>query len=170
MKKGWKPLPVVFKIIFIILAMRAFFSIASLAPSFNQGFDFFGFTFYGLYAINLIFVIKTLLPAVLLVCMFQRYRHTWMAAAGYFFVMALSIFFTLRNAPEMLQRVMEQMPGMFHVPDGLDEYEFQKMLMLSLKGSVIFSALFELAIMVIFLARRKYFSVEEKSSGEELSS
>jgi len=170
MSKGWKPLPVILKIIFVILVFRVFFSIFSISPSFDNGFDIFGFTLYGLYAVNIFFILKTLLPLVILVCMHQRYRHTWIIAVVYFFFMSMSILFTLTNSADMLQRFLEQMPAMFELPAGMNENEFQKMLLLSLKVSVVFSALFELGIAVLFFVKRKYFSdftVGEKFPPEE---
>ncbi|HNW90385.1 MAG TPA: hypothetical protein PKN48_12030 [Bacteroidales bacterium] len=173
MSKGWKPLPVILKIVFVILISRVFFSVFSISPSFDNGFDIFGFTLYGLYAVNIFFILKTLLPLVILVCMYQRYRHTWIIAVVYFFFMSVSLMFTLTNSTEMLQRILEQMPDMFELPTGMDENEFQKLLLISLKVSVVFSALFELAIAVLFLVKRKYFSrftLEENFPPEEKSS
>ena len=170
MNNGWKPLPVILKIIFVILVTRVFLSVFSLSPSFNKGFDFFGYTLYGLYAVNTVFIFKVLLPLTILICMYQRFRHTWLVAVICFFVMSMSIFFTLTNSAGMLERVLEQMPGMFEIPAGISENDFQKMLVLSLKVSVVFSALFELAIMAIFLVKRKYFSdfsEKEKISPED---
>lgn len=173
MNKGWKPLPVILKIVFVILISRVFFSVFSISPSFDNGFDIFGFTFYGLYAIYIFFILKTLLPLVILVCMYQRYRHTWIIAVVYFLFMSVSLMFTLTNSTEMLQQILDQMPDMFTLPSGMDENEFQKLLLISLKVSVVFSALFELAIAVLFFIKRKYFSDfirEETFPPEEKSS
>jgi hypothetical protein len=167
MNKGWKPLPVILKIIFVLLVTRVFLSVFSLSPSFNKGFDFFGYTLYGLYAVNAVFIFKVLLPLAILVFMYQRIRHAWIVAVSYFFIMSLSIFFTLTNTANMLERVLEQMPGMFKIPAGITENDFQKLLVLSLKVSIVFSALFELAILIIFLVKRKYFS--EFSEKEKIS-
>jgi hypothetical protein len=170
MSKGWKPLPIILKIIFVILISRVFFSIFSISPSFDNGFDIFGFTLYGLYAVNIFFILKTLLPLIILVCMYQRYRHTWIIAVVYFFFMSMSILLTLTNAAGMLQQLLEQMPNMFELPAGMDENEFQNLLMISLKVSVVFSSLFEIGIAVVFFVKRKYFSdvtVEENSPPEE---
>jgi len=167
MDKGWKPLPVLLKIIMVILMFRVFSSVFSLSPSFEQGFDFCGYTFYGLYAINFLFIFKTLLPLVIVVCMIKRYRHTWIAAAAYFLCMSMSIFLSLWNSGVMLIRLQEQMPGMFNVPAGIDENDFQKMLNLSFKASIVFSALFEMTIMLMFIIKRKYFSEQENISSDE---
>lgn len=170
MSKGWKPLPVILKIIFVILVSRVFFSVFSISPSFDNGYDVFGFTLYGLYAVNIFFILKTLLPLVILVCMYQRYRHTWIIAMVYFLFMSMSVLFTLTNSADMLARLLEQMPDMFELPAGMDENQFQKLLLLSLRVSVVFSALFELGITALFFVKRKYFSdftVEEKFPPEE---
>lgn len=170
MTKGWKPLPVILKIIFVILIFRVFFSIFSISPSFDNGFDIFGFTLYGLYAVNVFFILKTLLPLIVLVCMFRRYRHTWIIAVVYFFFMSMSILFTLTNSMDILQRILEQIPNMVELPAGMDENEFQNLLMISLKVSVVFSSLFEMGIAVLFFVKRKYFSdvtVEENFPPEE---
>lgn len=171
MDKGWKPLPVILKIILVITMFRVFSSVLSLSPSYEQGFDFCGTTFYGLYAINFLFIFKTLLPLVIIVCMLKRYRHTWIAAAAYFLCMSLSIFLSLRNSGVLMIRLQEQMPGVFTAPAGIDENDFQKMLSLSFKASIVFSALFEMTIMLMFIIKRKYFS-EQKSipSDEQLPS
>jgi len=90
--------------------------------------------------------------------MYKRYNHIWLVAVIYFFILSLSIIFTLVNVSDMLERILEQMPGVFEIPAGIDENDFKNMLLLSLKISIVFSALFELAIMIIFLVKRVYFS------------
>lgn len=166
MNKGWKPLPVILKIIFVILAFRVFNSIFSLSFSFEQGFDFFGFTFYGLYAINVFTVVKILVPIIILVEMFQRNSYTWIVAAIYFFILAVSTLLSLMNLTDMVARIMEQMPEFFQVPEGIDENDYLTVINTAFTFSVIFSAAFELAIMIIFLVKRKYFSeyISDKKS------
>lgn len=158
MNSGWKPLPVILKIIFVVLAIRVFFSIFSIAPSFDKGFDFFGYTLYGLYAINVVFIFKILLPLIIMFVMHKRKSYTWIAAAIYFFVISLSIFLTLTNMTDMLERMMEQMPQVFQVPPSLSEDDYYAMVKIAMAFSIVFSALFELAIMIIFIVKRKYFS------------
>ncbi|HOV10565.1 MAG TPA: hypothetical protein PLT47_08460 [Bacteroidales bacterium] len=157
MNNGWKPLPVILKIIYVILMFRVFFSFFSLSPSFDQGFDFFGFTLYGLIAINIVFIFKVLLPLVILLCMHKRYMHTWLIAVAYFLVSSLSVLFNLMNTSAMLARALEQMPELFQIPQGISEDEFSTMLKIAFALSIIFSALFELAIMILFFVKRKYF-------------
>lgn len=157
MNNGWKPLPVILKIIYVILVFRVFFSFLSLSPSFDKGFDFFGFTLYGLIAINIVFIFKVLLPLVILVCMHKRYVHTWLIAVVYFLVSSLSVFFNLMNTSAMLSRALEQMPEIFQVPQGISEDEFTTMLKIAFGFSIVLSALFELVIMIIFYVKRKYF-------------
>jgi len=157
MNNGWKPLPVILKIIYVILMFRVFFSFFSLSPSFDQGFDFFGFTLYGLIAINIVFIFKVLLPLVILLCMHKRYMHTWLIAVAYFLVSSLSVLFNLMNTSAMLARALEQMPELIQIPQGISEDEFSTMLKIAFALSIIFSALFELAIMILFFVKRKYF-------------
>jgi len=158
MNKGWKPLPVILKIIFVILVFRAFYSVFSLSPSFDKGFDFFGFTLFGLYAINTIFIFKTVLPIIILIGMFYRYQHIWIVAAIYFFVFALGMLFTIGIADNMLERIIEQVPELFKVPAGVSEDYYLGLVNAALVISILFSASFELAMMIIFIVKRKYFT------------
>lgn len=169
MNKGWKPLPVILKIIFVILVFRAFYSVFSLSPSFDKGFDFFGFTLYGLYAINTIFIFKTVLPIIILIGMFHRYQHIWIVAVIYFFVFALGMFLTIGIADNMLERIIEQVPELFQIPEGISENDYQGLLNAALVISILFSASFELAMMIIFIIKRKYFTEfdPEKTSSPE---
>jgi hypothetical protein len=166
MNKGWKPLPVILKIIFVILTFRVFNSFFSLSFSFEQGFDFFGFTFYGLYAVNVFTVFKILVPIIILFEMFQRNSYTWIVAAIYFFLFSISTLLSLMNMTDMVERIMEQMPEMFQVPPGLDENDYLAIIKIAFTFSIVFSAAFELAIMIIFIVKRKYFSeyISDKKS------
>ena len=65
--------------------------------------------------------------------------------------------FNLSNTSAILGRALEQMPEMFQVPQGISEDEFSAMLKVAFAFSIVFSALFELAIMIIFYVKRKYF-------------
>lgn len=167
MNKGWKPLPVVLKIIFIILVFRSFLAVFSLSPSYNNGYEFFVWTLYGLYAINGVFILNLLLPLILLVGMFQRYSKIWIVGVIYFFIFTLSTLFSLANTTEMLGKIIGQMPEMFQLPAGMDENDFQKLLSITLSLSIIFTAAFNLTMMIFFAVKRKYFLLNPEEISPE---
>jgi hypothetical protein len=156
MEKGWKPMPVILKIIWIILIVNTFFAVLAIAGVYSNGFDFLGIPMYGMYAINVFFLVKIVLPVVLIVGMHQRYRWIWMIAAGYYFLFAINAALSIMLIEETSVKVMEQVS---EIPQGIDEESFVMILRMALILSFIFSTLFNLAVMIFFIIKRKYFQV-----------
>jgi hypothetical protein len=156
MEKGWKPMPVILKIVWIILIVNAFFSLLALGGIYSNGFDFMGFPLYGLYAINVLFLTKIVLPVVIIVGMHQRYRWVWIVAAGYYLMFAINGFASIDLVEETKIKIFEQMP---EIPEGVTEELYYQMINWVLVLSFILSALFDLTLMIFILIKRKYFSI-----------
>jgi hypothetical protein len=156
MEKGWKPMPVIIKIIWILLLVEAFFAILSVSAAYSNGFEFMGFSLYGMIAVNVFFFAKIAIPIVLIIGMHQRYAWIWVAAIIYYLVFAINGFANIPLAGEMQNKVMAQMPD---VPEGMTE----DMYYLTVHSAIIFflvtASLFNVAVMILTFIKRKYFAV-----------
>jgi hypothetical protein len=159
-EKGWKPMPVILKIIWIILIVNTFFALLALGGIYSNGFDFMGFPLYGLYAINVFFLIRIVLPVVIIVGMHQRYGWIWILAAVYYLLFAINSATSILLVEETLIKVMGQLS---EIPEGIDEESFVMILRMTLILSFIFNILFNLAAMIILIVKRKYFALIKHS-------
>jgi hypothetical protein len=154
MEKGWKPMPVILKIIWIILIVNTFFALLSIGGIYNVGFDFMGFSLYGMYAINVFFLTKLVLAILIIVGMHQRYGWIWMVAVGYYLLFAINGFTSIINIDEAQNKILEQMP---EIPEGVSEELYYQLIHWTLILSFVFTGLFNLAIMILIFLKRKYF-------------
>jgi len=156
MEKGWKPMPVILKIIWILLIIQTFFAVLSIASYYNLGFEFMGYILYGMGAINVFFFAKIALPVILIIGIHQRYTWIWMAAILYYLVFAINGFACIPLAGEMQSKIMEQMPG---VPEGITEDMYLQMVRWIIILSLVTASLFNVAVMILIFIKRKYFTV-----------
>jgi hypothetical protein len=174
MEKGMKPMPVIFKIVWIILIINSSFSLMGIAGIYAIGFDFMGMALYGLYAINVFFLVKIALPIVLIVGMHQRYGWIWIFGLGLFLLYALNNAVTLQFIVEPLNKMMEQMSEqMTELPEGIDEEKFARIMRLAFEMVIVFSMLINLTVALFFILKRKFFttvSPAEPPSETELPS
>jgi hypothetical protein len=158
MNKGWKPMPVIIKVIWVILLVETIFAVLSIAAVYNTGFEFMGFAMYGMIAIDVFFVVKIALPIVIIIGMHQRYGWIWIVAVLFYLMFAVNGFASFALINELQTKVLEQMPS---IPEGISEDLYYNILHWSLVISLITGALFNLAIMIIVFVKRKYFTLIE---------
>ncbi len=158
--KGWKPMPVILKIIWILLIVEAFFAILTIASVYGNGFDFMGFSLYGMLALDIFFVAKIALPVVLIIGMHQRYGWIWIVAVAYYFLFAVNGFASISNLGEMQNKILEQMP---EIPEGITEEMYYRIIQWALIISMVMGSLFNIAIVILVFIKRKYFIVVRHS-------
>jgi hypothetical protein len=156
MDKGWKPMPVILKIIWILLIVEAFFAILTIASVYGNGFDFMGFSMYGMLALDIFFVAKIALPIVLIIGMHQRCGWIWIVALGYYLLFAVNGFVSIGNIAEIQNKMLEQMP---EIPEGITEELYYQIIHWTIIFSLIMGSLFNVAIMILIFIKRKYFLV-----------
>lgn len=154
METGWKPMPVIVKIIWIIMIVGASLSLFTLLSVYSQGTDLVGITFYGLTAVNLVFVINLLLPVLLIVGIYKRFKYIWAAVVVYFVLIAVDALFSIPLIDNKVMMLAEQQS------DSIEEigeemfYTIGRAVMLIM---IVMGAAFNLAIAIIFYLKRKYF-------------
>jgi hypothetical protein len=153
---GWKPLPVLLKIIWIFTLLGAFFAIFLIFSVYGKGFELFGIPIYGIIAVNLEFFLDMALPVLLLVAMIMRYRWTWILGTVYFIFFAVNALFGLSGLEEKLAAAMAEMPEMPVVP-GMDPADFNEIMYWSSFAGLILGSVIDAAIALAFILKRKYF-------------
>jgi hypothetical protein len=154
--KGWKPMPVILKIIWIILIVQTFFSVLTIASVYGNGFDFMGNSFSDKWALNVFFIIKLAFPIVLILGMHQRYNWIWVFAIAYFLILVVDGFANLSIMNVLQNKILEQMP---ETPEGISEEMYLQMIRMILIISLVAGSLFNLAILILFAVKRKYFAL-----------
>lgn len=152
-KHGWKPLPVILKIIWILLLIGAFFSLFSVFTAPQSGYSLFGQTIYGLWAANSMFIVNILLPVVLLIAMFNRYRWTWIYGAVLYLLLIINESFIFKGMDATINQIMSQFPEEYFelVPN------MPQIMKLSFIVGTIIGLLIDVFFMVMFIMKRKYF-------------
>jgi hypothetical protein len=151
---GWKPMPVILKVIWVMLLIGAIFSIFSVIGAFDAGFDLPGIHLERMMAVNVAFVMNMVLPVLLLIAMFRRHRGTVAFAVIYFLFFVVNSLFVLQQIDAKIEMVLSQMPEMGE--ELSDEYMYL-MARYTIIFTALFSAAFNLAILIIFLVKRNYF-------------
>ena len=171
METGWKPMPVIIKIFWIIMIVDAFFAIFSIFSVYSAGFDLVGIPFYGLPAVNIVFFLNLVLPILLIIGIYKRYRFVWIAIAVYFVFVAVN---SLMTIPLIDTKIAQFAEGMSDTIGQMGEALFYQTMHLAILFSLILSAGFNLAITIIFLVKRNYFmkakEISETNNDQELLS
>ena len=154
METGWKPMPVIIKIIWIIMIVNASLSLFTLISVYSQGTDLVGITFYGLTAVNLVFVINLLLPVLLIVGIYKRFKYIWAAVVVYFVFIAVDALLSIPLIGSKVTMLAEQQGESI---EKLGEELFYKIAHFTLLIMIIMGAAFNMAIAIIFFIKRKYF-------------
>ena len=161
MEYGWKPLPVVLKVIFILEAVGLFFSCLSVSSAFETGFDYFGQHLEGTTAVNIFFLTNIVLPVTLLVGFWMKQKWGLIFSILYFFYCGINTLFGYLNIDKAIALVKTQM-----VPNPLVTDDI-------FRASAIIGILlgfsFNIACMILVIVKRKYF-FENKNNEEELPS
>ncbi len=111
-EKGWKPLPDLLKVLFVILLIFAIsifysagFNYRTNYPSLMLGMPIYGITaaiYIGLYAAGTI---------VLLIALWNRYDWAWKYGAAYFAYSILDRLLVLTNMPMIAEQIISQFPS-----------------------------------------------------------
>jgi|WetSurMetagenome_2_1015567.scaffolds.fasta_scaffold178867_2 drug/metabolite transporter (DMT)-like permease len=156
---GWKPMPVLLKIIWILLLIGAFFALFSVFTAPKSGYQFFGTTVYGLWAANSMFIVNILIPVILLIAMFKRYKWTWILGMIVYAFMIINEGFTFMDIDNTVNQLMVSFPEEFmdKVPD------LQQIFYLSVVAGIILGLLIDLFFLIVFIIKRKYFTNIEQT-------
>ena len=161
MENGWKPLPVVLKVIFALEATGLFLSCISVTSVFQVGFDYFGLHLEGVTAVNIFFIANIVLPVTFLLGFWIRQKWGLFFGVGYFIYCGISVLFGYLNIDKTIALVKPQMASN---PLATDEMFYAAALIGILLG---FS--FNIACMILIIVKRKYF-LEDIKTDDELPS
>lgn len=161
MEIGWKPLPVVLKVIFALEAIGLFFSIISVSSAYQMGYDYFGQHFEGITAGNIFFVANIVLPVTFLIGFWIRQKWGFFFGVVYFIYCGITVLFGYFNIDKSIALVKSQMATNAFATD---EIFYASAIMGILLG---FS--FNIACMILVIVKRKYFT-ENVRNQEELPS
>jgi hypothetical protein len=101
------------------------------------------------------FFLQIIFPAALLAAMFFRYKHAWIIGAAYFTYAAINGALCYH---EIQLRVAEAMND-YPLPEGLTEKDMYSLKFISSLVGIIIGVLIDLAVGVLFIVKRKYFTV-----------
>jgi hypothetical protein len=161
MENGWKPMPVVLKVIFVLEAIGLFLSCVSVTSSYQVGFDYFGQHLEGITAVNIFFLTNIVLPVTLLVGFWMRQKWGFLFGALYFFYCSISTLFGYLNIDKAIAVVKTQMTPNPLVTD--------EMFYASAIIGILIGFSFNIACMILIIVKRKFFT-ETINKEEELSS
>ena len=99
-EKGWKPLPVSLKILFVVFILWAFGSIFAIPTRYELGLPFFGMFVYGYIASLIVLLLDVIAPLAFLFGLWNR--KSWavpfaFSYIGVFIVNSLITFFVFRE-------------------------------------------------------------------------
>ncbi|MEI6123281.1 MAG: hypothetical protein WCQ95_06595 [Bacteroidota bacterium] len=154
METGWKPMPVIIKVFWIIMIVDALLAIFTMFSAYSKGFDLVGITFFGLPAVNVVFVFSVLIPTLLIVGIYKRFRFVWLITAVYFVFAAVNLLMSIPLIDLKIGMYAEEMSDSV---EQLGEPLFNQILYGILFLSLLFGAAFNLAMMIIFVIKRNYF-------------
>jgi hypothetical protein len=151
---GWKSLPVILKIIWILLLLGAAFSILGVFTASKEGFMVMGRNMYGLWAANTMFAVNILAPVILLVAMIKRYFWTWIWGVILYVFIIVNEFFMFGNIRDTVEKVISQLPEQYFemVPDIYSIGYYSVIL------GMVFGIMTDLFFLIVFIVKRKYFA------------
>lgn len=80
MERGWKPLPVILKVVFVLLLITIVTAFARMPDVLKNGTSLFTFKILGLGGLVIMLLLQVFLPLLLMAMMLKRYRFTWLVA------------------------------------------------------------------------------------------
>jgi len=150
---GWKPLPILLKIIWVLLLVGVVFSIPALFTAPAAGYSLFGYNVFGLWAANLMFLVNVIMPVLLIIAMMKRYSWTWIYGCGLYLFMILNELFMLKGLDQMVDLILAGLPEEYFeiVPD------IRGLVYGSAIAGVIIGVLADVFFMLMFFIKRNYF-------------
>lgn len=162
---GWKPLPVILKVIWIILLIGVVFSVPAVFSARTSGYPIFGLNVFGYWAAVLMFLVNLLLPVWLIIAMLKRYSWTWIYAVAFYLFIIINELMGIGALDQFVQVVLSELPEMYFdmIPD------IQPLVWYSALAGIIMGALVDVFFMLMFIIKRKYF-MQKQGSGTDLQS
>ncbi len=108
-EKGWKPLPLSLKFLFVIFSLGVISSIYSLFSISKNGYSLFSFELYGLSAILLLLLINIVGVLIILVGFWKRQSWVWGYSIGYLFFIVINSILSMLNIPNKVNLIISQL-------------------------------------------------------------
>ena len=98
--KGWKPIPLSLKIIFIVFVLWVIGSLMAISMRYEEGLPLLGVFVYGIVAVLIVLLLDIIAPLTFLFALWQR--KSWAASfaltyIGIFILNSVVAFFTVRE-------------------------------------------------------------------------
>ena len=113
--KGWKPLPLSLKILFVILTLWVIGSIFAIPMRAESGLPFFGLYFYGITAIIVLTLLDIVAPIIFLVGAWKRKHWAPKVAFTYMGIFVANSFVAFFTVREELGALPIIMPALFTI-------------------------------------------------------
>jgi hypothetical protein len=160
-------LPLLLKIVWILTLLRTVSSVFMVFSVYGLGWEFFGTKVFGLLAVNLAFFTSLVLPVVLLIAMINRYRWAWLPGIIYYLFLAVNEVFGFAFLDETHGIIMTKITTIFQMLH-LEQDENSSLIYISLAASLILVTLVFLAIGLVFILKRKYFTTVQPDAGPQM--
>jgi hypothetical protein len=152
---GWKPMPTILKIIWVITAIGVPLSFTIFSEVYTEGSDIFGMKVQGLTAVNVHFFLMIFFPAMLLIGMMKRNRHVWILGVLLHVVPALNTLFIFSDFSNKKMELIESFQAGFSTLAEADlSGDFYTGFVIALVVNVV---AINMIFAAIFYAKRMYF-------------
>lgn len=101
-EKGWKPIPLSLKILFVLFVLWATGSVFAISGRYEQGLPFFGVFVYGIVAALIVFLLDILGPLTFLFALWNRKSWAVPLAFSYISIFILNSVVALFTVRETL--------------------------------------------------------------------
>lgn len=158
---GWKPMPVLLKIIWVLTLLGALLTLLVIFSVYNSGLEIFGVQVYGMTAVNIEFFLDIVFPVILLVAMIKRSWWAWILGLIYYAFCTVNHVFGLVDFRQKLDMTLSEMQ---HLPQiqGMSDDDIYRLIYWSAFAGVLFNLVFNAAVAVIFFIKRKYFALNRE--------
>lgn len=153
---GWRPLPVVLKILLILLIIGTVVSLFGVFSA-HKGYTLLGRNIYGLWAANSMFFVNLLFPIILIVAMIRRFRWAWIFGFLLHLFGIINTLLSINVIDELVRQMMTAFP-----PEILDTLpDPHRLIYSSAIAGVLLGVAIDAFFMLVFLLKRKYFTAKE---------
>lgn len=99
-EKGWKPIPLLLKVVFVLFVLWAIGSLFAISTRYNEGLPLFGVFVYGIIASFIVVLLDLVAPVIFLFALWNR--KSWAASFAFFYIgvfilNSIVAIFTVRN-------------------------------------------------------------------------
>ncbi len=114
-EKGWKPIPLSLKVLFVVLGLWVLGSVFAIPMRLELGVPFFGFYVYGITASLIVVILDMLAPAAFLVALWNKKSWAVPFAFLYMGVFVANSVVALFTVRELLGTMPIIMPALFNI-------------------------------------------------------